>query len=745
MALRSVHCERLARAGIGRRRKVGGRSGVDAVRAALVVALVVGSVLAVGALLAPPAKAASVITTVTINGGSNPYRGLYDPANGSILVTNSGSNKISPIWSTTHTSGTYRTQANCGTGCSASNGSYDPSSGYAYFATTSNGFLTLDPGLSSGWVSTTGSSPMASAYFPPLSWTIGIGQSAAKLTAMQMTTIQSSFALGKAPWTLAYAASNYTMWVAEGAYGSLGQLEVFNKTNISNTLYQKPLAIIGDGKAPGYATFDPADGYVYVANQLSDNVTIINAKTYANVANVGLGTGTAPVAIAYDPGNHDVYVANSGSTNVSVLSGSSLIASVPVGTTPDSLTYEPLNETMIVTNSGSDNVSVISRTNLIASTVSLASGAGPDAGVFDPADSYVYIADHGTSASVSVLTDDQTITGISGPRAIAVDGSGAYTAIANFAASTVSVVPTGFTGSPASTTVAVGTHPIAIVFSQSTGHFYVANNGSDNVSVIGLSAGSWKVVATVALTGGSSPSNLIYDSHAPNDVFVADWGTAGVSVITTTNTVSGVAVGANPIGLAVDPNSGDVYVTDYGAGAVDVLGPTGLSLGSVAVGTAPVAAAWNPASGNCYVANYGSGTYSVVRGTTLLGTRTAGTHPGALAFDYGDNDIYLADNGSANVKVIDTSTNLVVATLAVGTNPAAIVYDNATNLVFVANYGSGNVSSIADPGLTSVLPLVVGTISVGTHPIALVSTAAAGSAWHVVYVADYASSDVRGL
>src|SRR2546427_1093821 len=69
-----------------------------------------------------------------------------------------------------------------------------------------------------------------------------------------------------------------------------------------------------------------------------------------------------PVGLAYDSGNGYVYVANAGSDNVSVISGTTVVATVPVGDDPIGVAYDSGNGYVYVTNDNSNNVSVISTT-----------------------------------------------------------------------------------------------------------------------------------------------------------------------------------------------------------------------------------------------------------------------------------------------------------------------------------------------------------------------------------------------
>ena len=79
---------------------------------------------------------------------------------------------------------------------------------------------------------------------------------------------------------------------------------------------------------------------------------------------------------------------------------------------------------------------------------------------------------------------------------------------------------------------------------------------------------------------------------------------------------------------------------------------------------------------------------------------------------WGQASAYVANAGSGNASVIDTSTNTVVATIALGTTP----YGGAvgSSRAYVANANSGNVSVIDTATNT-----VTATVTVGTQPISL--------------------------
>jgi YVTN family beta-propeller protein len=64
-------------------------------------------------------------------------------------------------------------------------------------------------------------------------------------------------------------------------------------------------------------------------------------------------------------------------------------------------------------------------------------------------------------------------------------------------------------------------------------------------------------------------------------------------------------VGAYPSQLAVSPETGDVYVTNYGDDTVSVLSPSGTVLATIPVGIAPTGVAVSPDTGDVYVIGSG--------------------------------------------------------------------------------------------------------------------------------------------
>jgi len=114
----------------------------------------------------------------------------------------------------------------------------------------------------------------------------------------------------------------------------------------------------------------------------------------------------------------------------------------------------------------------------------------------------------------------------------------------------------------------------------------------------------------------------------------------------------------------------------------------------IPVGTNPQAIAVNPNTGKVYVANAGSGTVSVLSGSSVTATITVGSNPQDIAVNPSTNYIYTANNGSNTVSVISGGSNTVVSTITVQTGPTGIAVNPNTNTIYAVNYTSGSVSTI---------------------------------------------------
>jgi YVTN family beta-propeller protein len=292
---------------------------------------------------------------------------------------------------------------------------------------------------------------------------------------------------------------------------------------------------------------------------------------------------------------------------------------------------------------------------------------------------------------------------------LAYDSGTSQVFVANSGSNTVSVISDST--NTIAHTVTVGTTPDAVAYDSGTSEVFVANSGSNNVSVISDSL--YTVAAWVGV--GTTPDAVAYDSGA-SEVFVANSGSNNVSVISDSlNAIAATAVvGTTPAAVAYDSGLSEVFVANSGSDDVSVISDsTNTVVHTVAVRSDPTGAAYDSGTSDVFVANGGSDVVSVISDSTntVAATVVVGQNPLGVAYDSGKSEIFVANSVTDTAGVISDSTNKALTNVTVGSYPAAVAYDATAAEVFVANYFSGTVSVIRDSTNT-----VAATVTVGSDP-----------------------------
>lgn len=170
------------------------------------------------------------------------------------------------------------------------------------------------------------------------------------------------------------------------------------------------------GKLSGAAVVLTPTHDVYVALPAVNQVAVFQG--YGAVPVTYVTVGTTPFALAADPTNERIYVANQGSANVSVLEGTTVVATIPVGQSPAAVAVNPVKDYVYVANSGDDTVSII---HDLAVVQTVAVGHVPGDIAVNPVNGRVYVVNNGApghSGSLSVLQDAQAT-----PVATALEGN----------------------------------------------------------------------------------------------------------------------------------------------------------------------------------------------------------------------------------------------------------------------------------------------------------------------------------
>ncbi|MCI4321025.1 MAG: PKD domain-containing protein [Thermoplasmata archaeon] len=336
------------------------------------------------------------------------------------------------------------------------------------------------------------------------------------------------------------------------------------------------------GTGPQVPVVDPKNGWVYVPNLYSDNVSVLNGTSV--VGSVTLNE--TPVSATVDSSNGWVYIATepnlTGTANppsyVVVLNGTAVAASVALGVnvTISGSTYSSRNECVYEAAPSNDSVFVVNGTQLVAQ---LPTGNGPGSPVFDPVNGLVYVPNAGS----------QNVTALNGS---AHDANG----------------PRG--------SVVVGTGPDSIAIDPANGFAYVVNEyAGRNFGTVSVVNGT-TLVATVSLVNyiyGYQPSQAFWDPlHGVLYVLSEGNGynwVGGVAVIrgSTLEATEALALqGSTPyptqaLSATFDPAIGELYVTNATGGAnVSLLSNTTI-LGNLSIGAGLQDGAYDPADGLLYI------------------------------------------------------------------------------------------------------------------------------------------------
>ncbi len=274
--------------------------------------------------------------------------------------------------------------------------------------------------------------------------------------------------------------------------------------------------------------------------------------------------------------------------------------------------------------------------------------------------------------------------------------------ISNLAQGTVTVV-NSVTGKPISTINVGGVVHTVMVDSQ-TNRVYVTDIARGRLDVI--NAKTDKLITEIPV---ASHLHGLALSQRLHEAFVTDISTNRVYVINMRNntvvTPTGISVGPNPWGVAVNPRTRTLYVANTGINLFPTMtvNPQGDSVSvvnlrdlkvtqTIPVGPHPWNLAVNSKTGNVYVGVSGANTVAVIHRNHVVKDIPVGQSPHGLALDAKLNRLFVNDSLSNQVSVIDTQTNQLSQTLAVGSQPQGVTINQKTGWVYAVNQQSASVS-----------------------------------------------------
>ena len=263
------------------------------------------------------------------------------------------------------------------------------------------------------------------------------------------------------------------------------------------------------------------------------------------------------------------------------------------------------------------------------------------------------------------------------------------------------------------TSIRVGNGAFGVAVDPSAHTAYVANTGSNSVSVVDTASGT--VTATIAV--GRHPVGVAVDPST-RTAYVTNYDDSSVSIIDTASgaLVTSVGVGAHPGGVAVDPEARVAYATNGESASVSVIDLTTHAVtATVPTGKGPSRVAIDRNARRLFVTT-ADPTVTVIDTTnrTVIGSVALRVHPAGIAIDSESHTAYIASGDDSSVSVVDTVSLGVTASVPVGQRPAGVAVDPPTNTAYVANYKDASVSVI-----DTTRRVVTGTLPVGNNPLAI--------------------------
>ncbi|MGH9980320.1 MAG: YncE family protein, partial [Nitrososphaeraceae archaeon] len=260
--------------------------------------------------------------------------------------------------------------------------------------------------------------------------------------------------------------------------------------------------------------------------------------------------------------------------------------------------------------------------------------------------------------------------------------------------------------------IEVGIEPKDIEIHERTNKVYVANRGSDSVSVI--SGDSNTKIKDIPV--GNRPVAIGINNFG-DKVYVANFNSANISVISTaTDTkLKDIPVGDNPSDISIDEYKNRIYVVNQGSDSISVIENDTNIDKDILVEHNPYAIGIvrdNSFTTNLYITNPDSDSITVINADNYSKIKDipVGERPMAISTnEFANRDlIFVANAFSDNITIIDGTTNTKIENISVGKMPMDIDIVRPTFFtakIFVANSASNNISVIDENGMTEYIPV----------------------------------------
>lgn len=349
-----------------------------------------------------------------------------------------------------------------------------------------------------------------------------------------------------------------------------------NNNNLGNININSGIRV--DSYPVGVAV-NPSTNKIYVANELSNTVSIIDGST-DKVDATTIKVGKSPYGIGVNPLNNRIYVSNRDSGTVSVIDGSTniLITNASAGKRPLGVAVNPSNSLIYVTNIDSNTVSIIDGiTNNFSGTIKV--GIAPYGVAVNPLNNKTYVTNivdntisviHGTNLTDNNVVKTIKVTGGIAPAGVAVNTSTNRMYVTDYLSGSVFIIDT--LTDKVVNSIKVGKNPVGLQVNPVTNKIYVTNIGDNTVTVIDGKKN--QIISTIAVNPILKPyfkdndplKNIPVNVKFPSVTsFVSIDSVTNMVYVTNTasNTISKIDGDKDAVAVRLNfninpPNSGDI-------------------------------------------------------------------------------------------------------------------------------------------------------------------------------------------
>jgi YVTN family beta-propeller protein len=226
--------------------------------------------------------------------------------------------------------------------------------------------------------------------------------------------------------------------------------------------------------------------------------------------------------------------------------------------------------------------------------------------------------------------------------------------------------------------IATGDRAHVVTLTNDNRQAWVANIGDNTISIVDTT--SFRILGTIGV--GKGPTGLTF-SRDGRFAYVSNQGDKTVEIIDTASlkVIKAIPVGTNPHFLVLGPD-GRIWGTNTGGTDIYVIDPaTQDKIASINVGPGPqqIAFGFKGLQGpNAYVTVAGLNRVVVVsadpKNLRILEQIDVGQRPSGISGNREGTRLFVVHEVSNDLKVIDTGSSSVLATVPVGRKPIRVVF-----------------------------------------------------------------------